>query len=123
MDGNWRETLVPGGVFGNLRIVKRLGSGGMGVVFLAENPKGARCALKVLAPSDASDESRFEERFKNEAAFALTARHPNLVEVWDAGRDSATGFTTMSWSTFPVVRLGNLSPPPRTAYRSSVQFR
>ena len=91
MDGNWRETLVPGGVFGNLRIVKRLGSGGMGVVFLAENPKGVRCALKVLAPSDASDEGRFEERFRNEAAFALKARHPNLVEVWDAGRDSATG--------------------------------
>ena len=71
--------------------MKRLGSGGMGVVFLAENPKGARCALKVLAPSDASDESRFEERFKNEAEFALKTRHPNLVEVWDAGRDSATG--------------------------------
>ena len=91
MDEDWRETLVPGGVFGNLRIMKRLGSGGMGVVFLAENPKGARCALKVIAPSGASDESRFEERFKKEAEFALKTRHPNLVEVWDAGRDSATG--------------------------------
>lgn len=88
MDGDWRETLVPGGIFGNLHIVKRLGSGGMGVVFLAENPKGARCALKVLAPSD--DQS-FAERFLHEADFATRARHPNLVEVWDAGRDAATG--------------------------------
>ena len=91
MDGDWRETLVPGSIFGNLHIVKRLGSGGMGVVFLAENPTGAKCALKVLAPSDASDEGRFEERFRNEAQFALKTRHPNFVEVWDAGRDAATG--------------------------------
>ena len=91
MDGDWRDTLVPEGVFGNLRIVKRLGSGGMGLVLLAENPKGARCALKVLAPSDTSDDGKFETRFRNEAEFALKTRHPNLVEVWDAGRDAATG--------------------------------
>ena len=91
MDGDWRETLVPGGIFGNLRIVKRLGSGGMGLVLLAENSKGARCALKVLAPLNTSDDGKFEARFRNEADFAMKARHPNLVEVWDAGRDSATG--------------------------------
>jgi serine/threonine-protein kinase len=91
MDGDWRETLVPGSLFGNLHIVKRLGSGGMGTVFLAENPKGVKCALKVLAPSNTSDDDRFEARFMNEAEFALKTRHPNLVEVWDAGRDSATG--------------------------------
>ena len=61
------------------------------MVFLAENPKGAKCALKVLAPSNTSDDERFEARFRNEAEFALKTRHPNLVEVWDAGRDSATG--------------------------------
>ena len=60
-------------------------------MFLAENPKGVKCALKVLAPSNASDNDRFEARFRNEAEFALKTRHPNLVEVWDAGRDSATG--------------------------------
>ena len=91
MDGDWREMLVPGSLFGNLHIVKRLGSGGMGMVFLAENPKGVKCALKVLAPSNTSDDDKFEARFRNEAAFALKTRHPNLVEVWDAGRDSATG--------------------------------
>ena len=91
MDGDWRDSLVPGGIFGNLRIVKRLGSGGMGLVLLAENPKGVRCALKVLAPSDSSDDGKFETRFRNEADFALKTRHPNLVEVWDAGRDAATG--------------------------------
>jgi serine/threonine-protein kinase len=63
----------------------------MGTVFLAENPKGVKCALKVLAPSNTSDDDRFEARFMNEAEFALKTRHPNLVEVWDAGRDSATG--------------------------------
>jgi len=60
-------------------------------VFLAENPKGVKCALKVLAPSNTSDDDKFEARFRNEAEFALKTRHPNLVEVWDAGRDSATG--------------------------------
>ncbi len=64
MDGDWREMLVPGSLFGNLHIVK------------------------LLAPSD--DQS-FAERFLHEADFATRARHPNLVEVWDAGRDAATG--------------------------------
>ena len=80
--------LVPGGIFGKLHIVKRLGSGGMGVVLLAENAKGARCALKVLAPSD---DQGFAERFMHEAEFAIHTRHPNLVEVWDAGRDAESG--------------------------------
>ena len=80
--------LVPGGIFGNLHIVRRLGSGGMGVVLLAENAKGARCALKVLAPSD---DQGFADRFMHEADFAIKTRHPNLVEVWDAGRDAGSG--------------------------------
>ena len=63
----------------------------MGLVLLAENSKGARCALKVLAPSETADGGKFEARFRNEAEFALKTRHPNLVEVWDAGRDAATG--------------------------------
>jgi len=60
-------------------------------VFLAKNPAGVKCALKVLAPSNTSNDDKFEARFRNEAEFALKTRHPNLVEVWDAGRDSATG--------------------------------
>ena len=78
------------------------------MVFLAENPKGDKCALKVLAPSNTSDDDRFEARFRNEAEFALKTRHPNLVEVWDAGRDSATGLYYHVMEYLPGGSLRNL---------------
>ncbi len=86
--------LASGSVLGNLRIVKRLGSGGMGEVFLAENPQGSRCAVKVLDPDVADSES--VERFRLEAEFAKNVRHPNLVEVYGVARDEGTGLSYLA---------------------------
>ncbi|MBR1921726.1 MAG: hypothetical protein IJ829_06970, partial [Kiritimatiellae bacterium] len=68
-DVNWREQLGVGSILGNLRIVKRLGSGGTGEVFLAEDAKGGRCAVKVIDPSVAGSGDAFLERFRLEADF------------------------------------------------------
>lgn len=98
---NWRETLVAGSMLGNLRVVKRLGSGGMAEVFLAEAPDGGFRAVKVLDPSVSGSDSEFLERFRHEAEFAQRTRHPNLVEVDGAARDPSTGLCYLVMEYMP----------------------
>lgn len=68
------------------RIVKILGKGGMGEVFLAEDTSqhGRRVALKVLPPNLTKDESRLR-RFKQEARAILALNHPNILTIFEIG--------------------------------------
>src|SRR5215218_2089960 len=66
-------------------VVRPLGSGGMGEVFLArDRVLGRDVALKVLRTQYAGD-SEFAERFKREARSAASLSHPNIVQVYDRG--------------------------------------
>src|SRR5512138_1492377 len=72
-------------VEGRYRILKTLGEGGMGTVFLAEHALiKRRVALKVLHPELATD-ADVVARFMNEARAAGTLGHPNIVESTDMG--------------------------------------
>ena len=82
--------LKPGDTFGDYRVLKLLGKGGMGSVFLLENAEGGWIAAKILDPETAGDhESR--KRFVREAQLALGVKHPNLIETYDVGEDPETG--------------------------------
>jgi serine/threonine-protein kinase len=77
--------LADGATFAGYTIVRRLGSGGMGEVYLAQHPRlPRRDALKVLAASVSSD-SEYRERFNREADIAATLWHPHIVGVHDRG--------------------------------------
>ena len=77
--------LQAGQAFGNYRIVRLLGEGGFGEVYLAENPLlERRAAVKVLHAGLARD-PELVRRFLNEARAASAIRHPNIIEVFDAG--------------------------------------
>src|SRR5919204_5038233 len=66
-------------------ILRLIGRGGMGVVYVAEHSQlGRKVALKVLPPEYAEDEG-FRERFIREARLAASLDHPNIVPVYDAG--------------------------------------
>ena len=83
--------LQPGDTFGSYRVLRTLGAGGMGAVFLLEGASGVQVAAKILDPAEARDhESR--KRFLREAELALGVKHPNLVEVYDVGEDPDSGF-------------------------------
>ena len=74
-----------GHLFGNYRIVRLLGEGGFGEVYLAENPLiERRAAVKVLHTALAQD-AELVRRFLNEARAASAIRHRNIIEVFDAG--------------------------------------
>jgi serine/threonine-protein kinase len=74
-----------GQLFGNYRMVRLLGEGGFGEVYLVENPLiGRRAAVKVLHTALAQD-AELIRRFLNEARAASAIRHPNIIDVLDAG--------------------------------------
>src|SRR3954466_11055545 len=82
---------------GGYRIVNLLGQGGMGVVYLADNVRsGQRVALKLLTP-DLARSSGFRERFTREAGYAGSLRHPNVLEVYDAGEQDGVLYIAMQY--------------------------
>jgi serine/threonine protein kinase len=77
--------VVPGQSFGNFQIVRLLGEGGFGEVYEAENPfLQRRAAIKVLHAGMVKD-AELVRRFLNEARAASAIRHPNIIDVFDAG--------------------------------------
>ncbi|GAA2553756.1 hypothetical protein GCM10010409_31090 [Mycolicibacterium diernhoferi] len=74
-----------GDTFAGYRVLRLLGSGGMGQVYLVQHPRLPRQeALKVLRPDLSQDES-FRERFTREADLASGLRHPHIVGIHDRG--------------------------------------
>ena len=87
--------LTVGGKFGDFDVVRELGRGGMGAVYLVrDSATGEEYAAKVMleSPLHGSD---FTRRFIREAEIAMKVEHPNLVRVYDVGRDPETGYAYM----------------------------
>jgi uncharacterized RDD family membrane protein YckC len=102
------ERLRAGELFGNYNIVRRLGMGGMGTVFEAEEqPDGRRLALKVLNHSFDSPEARL--RFLREGRLAAAINHPNSVYVY--GTEEIAGAPAI---TMELVRGGTLEDRVRS---------
>ena len=74
------------------RILNKLGSGGMGEVFLAEDQRlGRKVAIKLLPPQFTEDESRLE-RFAREARTVSALNHPNILTIFDVGEEDGEHF-------------------------------
>ncbi|MEO0323624.1 MAG: protein kinase, partial [Myxococcota bacterium] len=111
------EALVGRTLAGRYRIDERVASGGMGVVYRAEQqPLGRPVALKVLKPpGDEGMKRQFTERFLLEAASMAQLQHPNTVVVHDFGESEGTLYFTMEFLagetlTQRVRRVGPLEP-------------
>ncbi|HZI47426.1 MAG TPA: protein kinase, partial [Pyrinomonadaceae bacterium] len=85
-------SLTPGVISGNYEIKSRLGSGGMGEVYLALDLRlGRFVALKLVLPEFTTSAEHLR-RFEQEARAASALNHPNILTIYEIGRDGATSF-------------------------------
>ena len=102
-------------------LVRRLGTGGMGEVYLAEHRLLKRtCAVKIIRPGQAADPIELA-RFEREVRATARLSHPNTVEVFDYGRtEDGTFFYVMEFlpglSLDEVVKRHGPMPPGRVIY-------
>ena len=80
---------------GRYRLERRLGSGGMADVWLAEDQElGRKVAIKILHERYAND-TQFVERFRREATHAAGLSHPNVVSIYEVGQYEDRVFIAM----------------------------
>ncbi len=116
----------PGDRLGRYRLVERVGSGGMGVVWRAWDPDLERpAAVKVLRMED----PELAARLLREARVAATLRHPHLVSVHDAGQQEGATWLVMDFvegvpfSDWLAMALpSGEAAPPEAALRRAVTF-
>ncbi|MBZ5607437.1 MAG: protein kinase [Acidobacteriia bacterium] len=90
-------SLAPGTSIVHYRVVSRLGQGGMGAVYLADDTRlGRRVALKILPPEVAGDPDRMH-RFVQEARLASALTHPNVATIYEIGQDKELWFLAMEY--------------------------
>src|SRR6059058_4974545 len=91
--------------FGPFRIARRLGEGGMGAVYLAQDTRlGCRLALKV--PHLRDNDPKHIERFRREARLAQSIHHPYVCPVYEARLIDGVHYLTMPFvEGTPLSRL------------------
>jgi serine/threonine protein kinase len=120
----WIE-LADGDEFAGYRIERRLGRGGMGVLYLALEPGlERRVALKLIAPEAAADEV-FAKRFAEESRIAASIEHPNVVPIYAAGEEEGVPFIAMRYVSGSdlgrrLAREGRLKPADAVALIAQV---
>jgi eukaryotic-like serine/threonine-protein kinase len=82
--------------FGEYRLLKKLAQGGMAEIFLAQDKRGAICALKRILPHLAHEES-FIRMFIDEARIVSHLDHPNIAGVYDQGKHAGYYYIAMEF--------------------------
>ena len=91
-------------IISHYRILSRIGKGGMGDVYLAEDTRlGRRVALKLLPEQFNSDEDRLR-RFEQEARAASALNHPNIITIHEVGSEEDTRFIATEFIEGETVR-------------------
>ena len=104
------------GSFGRYRIVSKLGEGGMGAVYLAEDTQLQRRVALKTPFFELEDDALTIKRFLREARSAATIHHPNVCPVYDVGQHAGRYFLTMAYvDGCSLAEWMRGSPPVPTA--------
>lgn len=113
--GKWRRFSI-----GKYKVLERLGSGGMGSVYLCEHKlMRRRVAVKVLPTAKAAEPSSLE-RFYREARAVASLDHPNIVHAYDIDQDDTLHFLVMEYvdgaSLQEIIKKSGPMDPIRAAH-------